>query len=171
MLTSFVAFAGVLPRRMPPSTLIPFATSAALSAPVANVGGSSTTYSNRRGGELEPMRPDTRIVPSPCRRTERLAPPPETVFTLLTSGIAVVAGSNFTPSGVTVTQTRFSFSDNPETRAAYPACRYRESHPCGIFSSSNADASPMTSPVTCFTPRDTIWSARKFIGAPGPPCR
>src|SRR5689334_1769465 len=124
---------------------MPFATSAACSAPVVNGAGFSTTYTYRRGIDREPMRPETVMVPSVDLLTEILAPDPATVRTLLISGIAVVAGSRVAPSpGLTFTQTRFSFSDNPDTRAAYPACRYRVSHPSGIFWSSNALASPIT---------------------------
>src|ERR1700694_1331542 len=98
------------------------------------------------------MEPLAWIVPFPSFLNPNRAPPPETVRTFATSGIALVEGSS-TPvagcpgaDGETETAIRFSFRESADTRAAYDAWRYRVRHPSGIFWSSNADASPMTAP-------------------------
>src|SRR5216684_539824 len=131
MLAIFAALDGVVPSLTPPSTVMPCSISDARNAPVTKRAGSSTTYTYRLGPAREPIVPDTTMLPSPNRRTERRAPVPATVRTLLVRGIEVVAGSSFTPLGEIVTQTRFSLSESADTRAAYPDWRYRLSHPSG----------------------------------------
>src|SRR6476619_7732417 len=133
MLAIFVALDGVGPSRIPPSTAIPAAIIEARRAPVVNFAGSSTTYTYRRGPARDPIVPETTTLPSPNRRTDNRAPAPATTLTLFVNGIALEAGSSRTPFPSTVTHTRFSLSESPDTRAAYPDCRYRVSQPSGTF--------------------------------------
>src|SRR3982751_2345929 len=96
---------------------------AAGGAPVVNSAGLSTTSEYLSGPERAPTVPRTVIVPS-GRRDALIRPPvPPTTRTEASIVSAVVAGSRVTdalfPSGRTTTQTRFSFRESAETRAAY----------------------------------------------------
>src|SRR5688572_6606364 len=122
------------------------------------------------------MDPRAEIVPLALDlANDKRAPPPATVRTDAESGMALLDGSSATVAGcpgdvgVTATMTRLSFSDSADTLAAYEACRYRVSQPSGIFSSSNAVASPTMSPVMRLIPFAATMAAKRCIGADGPP--
>src|SRR5665213_4580612 len=120
------------------------------------------------------MDPVTVIVPSDFLLVRILTPLPATVRALFTTLRDVVIGSSATSAwlpapGDTATQTTFSLSESPLTRAAYAAPRYLVSQPLGTSESSNAVASPTMSPVTFLMPAATTCCANAAIGAFGPP--
>src|SRR5215475_12719095 len=117
-----VAPRGAWPSRAGPSTATPASCNAACTAPAANSGGLSATNEYLSGPDLAPIVPRTLMLPSDLRFALMRPPDPPTTRTELSMGIDVVAGSSVTtavlPSGLTDTQTTFSFRDNADTRAA-----------------------------------------------------